>query len=481
MSAPAERLKMSEAWKQWEGEIVEGRFPLRRFLGSSDHSAVFLTEVGQPPQKAALKFVEASSANIQAQLARWERAAKLSHPHLVRVLHFGSCRLGRASMLYVVSELAEENLSQILPARPLNSSEAEFMLRSVLEALAYLHGQGLVNGRLKPSNIMAVEEQLKIASDSVCRPGEKNFAGHPTIYDPPELTTAGLSGEGDVWSLGVTLVEALTQKPSLGDAIRQTDPSVPETLPVSFQEIARQCLRLDPQRRWTVSDIAAHLVPLAPAPQKNTASRYGLVIGGVAVLAGAVWVGQKFLDQKSASTPPPEARTVEPTTSSPAPAAPPSTSPAVAPPTSAEPAKPLDTRPSPSSPAVAAPTTSTQPAPAPRAAAPTQTPPSSASAPGSVVERFVPPVSQRSRSTINGKVRVTVKVDVDPSGKVTKAHLESPGPSHFFAKIALDAGPHWKFKAPQRNGEPVASQWYLRYAFGRSGTDVQPLQVSPRD
>jgi serine/threonine protein kinase len=162
MSAPAERLKMSEAWRQWEGEVVDERFLLQRFLGSSDHSAVFLTEIGQPPQKAALKFIEATAAGAQAQLSRWERASKLSHPHLIRILHFGGCRLGRASMLYVISEFAEENLSQILPVRALSPAEAEYMLRSVIEALAYLHGQGLVHGHLKPSNVMAVDEKLKI-------------------------------------------------------------------------------------------------------------------------------------------------------------------------------------------------------------------------------------------------------------------------------------------------------------------------------
>src|SRR5215469_13997337 len=189
MSAPAERLRMSEAWRQWEGEVVDQRFQLQRFLGSSDHSAVFLTEIGQPPQKAALKFVEATSAEAQSQLLRWERAAKLSHPHLIRVLHFGSCQLGRASMLYVVSEFAEENLSQILPARTLNSSEAEFMLRSALEALAYLHGQGLAHGRLKPANVMAVDEKLKISSDGICRAHEKLVGMVRTVYDPPEATT----------------------------------------------------------------------------------------------------------------------------------------------------------------------------------------------------------------------------------------------------------------------------------------------------
>jgi hypothetical protein len=30
--------------KQWEGRIVDGKFPLQKWLGGSEHSAVFLTE-----------------------------------------------------------------------------------------------------------------------------------------------------------------------------------------------------------------------------------------------------------------------------------------------------------------------------------------------------------------------------------------------------------------------------------------------------
>jgi TonB family protein len=514
MSAPAERLRMSEAWRQWEGEVVDQRFQLLRFLGSSDHSAVFLTEIGQPPQNAALKFVEAASADAQSQLARWERASKLSHPHLIRILHFGSCRLGRASMFYVVSEFAEENLSQILPVRALNSSEAEYMLRSVLEALAYLHGHGLVHGRLRPSNVMAVEEKLKISSDGVSRANEKPTNAVRTIYDPPEATTAGFSPAGDVWSLGVTLVEALTQRPSLGEGIRQGDPLLPETVPAPFLEIARQCLRLDPQRRWTVSDIAARLLPTAPPPKKNFPWRYGVAAAVLALIIGGVIVGQKFLSTGSESrsqqsrvdTPASEApqggapsgssshdqhtapATSAPTTSAPTPTTPAPTPPAPTPPVTKAPAAtvPVPSGATDQGKVNASPAPSTAPksdTSSPSAPSPARVPlPSApaASVPGKVLERVVPPVPQRSRSTISGHVRVTVKVDVDASGKVTRAHLEAPGPSHYFAKVAEDSATHWKFRPPQQNGQAVPSQWFLRYAFGRSGTEVYPTQIAPR-
>lgn len=49
---------MTEAWKKWEGQVVNGNFPLRQHLGGSDNSVVFLTEhkAKQIPS-AAIKLI----------------------------------------------------------------------------------------------------------------------------------------------------------------------------------------------------------------------------------------------------------------------------------------------------------------------------------------------------------------------------------------------------------------------------------------
>jgi hypothetical protein len=74
---------MTESWKNWEGQVADGQFHLRQYLGGSDHSAVFLTE--RESQKAAIKFIPADPDNAETQLSRWRQAAKLSHPHLLRI------------------------------------------------------------------------------------------------------------------------------------------------------------------------------------------------------------------------------------------------------------------------------------------------------------------------------------------------------------------------------------------------------------
>ncbi len=466
---------MTEAWKQWEGHVVDGRFTLREFQGSSDHSAVFLTNYGPHAQNAAIKFVEATPANAQTQLSRWQRAAQLSHPHLIRVLDSGRCQLGTAPFLYVITEFAEENLAQILPSRALSPSETEVMLRSMLEALAYLHGQGLAHGRLKPSNVMAVGDDLRLSSDGVAEGGDKSLKLRgSTVYDPPELATGGPSPAGDIWSLGVVLVEALTQRPADGKGIRQGEPVLPESIPSPFLEIARQCLRLDPTRRWTVPEIAARLLPHAAPPSASVMRPRYIVAAIVVLVAGALLAGPRLLRRSSGDAPVQTPTTEQPATPGPAPGE--QARIASQPNLSASP-KPAVPHTSSKKPDLPRDNSSSLPAPAASHPAGSKAT-TSGSASGAVAERVLPTVSHRSLNTITGKVRVGVRLSVDSSGRVVGAKLESPGPSEYFAKVALDASRRWKFTPPQVNGEASASQWILRYAFGRGGVEVNPAQVS---
>src|SRR5580704_14565761 len=204
---------MTEDSKQWEGQIVDRIFPLRQYLGGSDHSAVFLTEYGSgEPQKAAIKLFAAEAATAELQLSNWEFAGQLSHANLLRLFRSGRCRLGDNDLLYLVMEYAEEDLSQILPQRALTPEETRDMLSPVLDALEYLHGRGFVHGDLKPANILATGDHLKLSSDASSRIGASlSVLGRDGAYDPPEASGGMLTPAADVWSLGMTLVEVLTQ------------------------------------------------------------------------------------------------------------------------------------------------------------------------------------------------------------------------------------------------------------------------------
>lgn len=256
---------MSDSWRDSEGQVINGQFPLVRHLGGSDHSVVFATQRGKDKnEKAAIKFIQADAANADAQLARWKQVALLSHPNLIKVYESGRCQLAGLDLLYVVTDFAQENLAEFLPQRALSAEEARDMLEPFVDALSYLHAKGFAHGRIKPGNILAIDDQLKLSSDSICREGDTQIgAGKPDIYVAPE-TNGKATKAGDEWSLGATLVESLTQRPPEETA---GDPGFPDSLPQPFLEIARNTLRRDPKSRWTTADISNQLNPKPAAPK----------------------------------------------------------------------------------------------------------------------------------------------------------------------------------------------------------------------
>jgi TonB family protein len=76
-------------------------------------------------------------------------------------------------------------------------------------------------------------------------------------------------------------------------------------------------------------------------------------------------------------------------------------------------------------------------------------------------------------------VRVGIKVHVDPAGAVSNAELDSPGPSKYFADIALQAARKWAFTPPEVSGKSVASEWSLHFVFTQQDTKVTPNQTAP--
>jgi TonB family protein len=98
---------------------------------------------------------------------------------------------------------------------------------------------------------------------------------------------------------------------------------------------------------------------------------------------------------------------------------------------------------------------------------------------GEVLDEVLPEVSDKARATIRGTVRVSVRVHVDPTGDVSEAALDSPGPSRYFADLALKAARRWQFSSPEVDGHSVASDWLIRFHFSPSGSKAVPTQTTP--
>src|SRR4029077_8065122 len=249
----------SESWKRWEGRTVDGRFPLQRYLGGSGHSAVFLTVTqprGSDSEKAAIKLIRAGAGDANHQFLQWKAASELTHPNLIRIFEAGRGELDGTELLYVVMEYAEENLSQILPERALTAEETRGMLAPVLRTLQFVHDKGFVHGHIQPSNILAVADQVKLSSDTLSMAGERSSGARAaSAHAPPEAVTGASSTAGDVWQLGMTLIEVLTQHLPVWDRARMSAPQVPAAVPEPFREIAGHCLQVTAGERWTVGEI----------------------------------------------------------------------------------------------------------------------------------------------------------------------------------------------------------------------------------
>jgi TonB family protein len=98
---------------------------------------------------------------------------------------------------------------------------------------------------------------------------------------------------------------------------------------------------------------------------------------------------------------------------------------------------------------------------------------------GEVLEQVLPDASEKALATISGKVRVSVLAHVNPSGNVTEADFTDPGPSKYFADLALKAVRRWEFNSPEVNGRSVPSQWTIRFEFTSAGIKAFPKQVTP--
>ncbi|HKW63937.1 MAG TPA: TonB family protein [Candidatus Acidoferrum sp.] len=601
---------MSFSWKQYEGQVVNNAFPLQRYLGGSSESAVFLTQLAGPQSsKAAIKLVP-ESASTDLQLSLWRRASKLTHPNLLQLYQGGRCRLADMDLLYIVMEYAEEDLSQILPQRALTSAEARDMLGPVLDALSNLHAQGLVHSRLKPSNILATADQVKLSADRLFPAGEfRKSSAKRTAYDAPETASDALTPGSDVWSLGVLLIEVLTQRAPDSQA-RAPLQFAAESLAQPFRDIARHALEPDPQLRWTIATIEASLNPRAAAAVQG-ASRAAIPVSK----APAVPAAKPQVPRPAPNAPPPAPPIIQQPAASAAPAplspviptigrgpltssltapkhtplvpslgVPPATKASgkippsfPLPPIAAVSAQKNAPRSAPKQPIVlpsyvipiavglvvvgsiialpkilgwradtssasttaktraAAPQSHDQPADAkvsrgikPNASSPgrdssksaaakpsakdvshpspsspspatlrteTKASPdvsknsaaSSASAPGAsatsgkgeVLDQVLPDVSGKALATISGKVRVTVMAHVDASGNVSSADFENPGPSQYFADLAMKAMRRWEFNSAEVNGRSVPSQWLVRFEFTSSGVKVFPQQITP--
>ena len=87
--------------------------------------------------------------------------------------------------------------------RTLTEEEVSMLLVPTLNALEYLHANGLVHGHIKPSDIMAMGDRLKVSMDGVRKPGEAiDAAGAPVGAGVASGNAGNANGGGSVGTRG---------------------------------------------------------------------------------------------------------------------------------------------------------------------------------------------------------------------------------------------------------------------------------------
>jgi TonB family protein len=468
---------IGEVWTRWQGHVINDVFPLGRFLGCSDHSGVFLTRSAAPGlSEVAIKLVPTNRALAESQLPRWKKAGSLAHPHLLGLSQWGGCQLEGLPYLYIVMEYADQTLAQLLRHRALTDDEVREMLRPTLDVLAFLHSRDLVQGQLKPANILVVGDRLKLASDTIRRVSEGTVSlDAPTAYDPPEVRHGSNSTAADIWALGVTLFEAFTGRPPSDLGEPEEGAALPADFSPAFRDVVARCLSPSPKDRPSVTELlawaggpsaaslpAAPTEPAAaippepgppePAPPRNplppTATapeaagpappmaRFSkpralpaAVLGAVVILAVG-WSGIRLLSSHSTPPPPP-----------------------------AQNGSVLQTP-------GAAPVTAEVRAPV-SAELPTAPARSDVAKSSSALHEVIPEVPHSAHRSIRGHIKVWVRVIVDQDGSVYAATLDRAGSSRYFQRLAIDAAKKWTFSPIDT---PSRRLMQVRFDFSRDGT-----------
>ena len=506
-------MEIASFGNEWEGRVVEGRFPLLQLLGGSGNSSSFLT-VLPGLQEALIQLILADGAEANAYVSQWDFAMALSHPHLAKILAAGRCVIDRRDLVYVVSERSYSTLSKIIQEGALKANSAREIFTPVLNALSYLHENGVVHGHVNPSNIQLTDLQPKLSMTDLLVAGMANRSISASgNYDAPELRHGVVTAAADTWSVGMTLWEAVTHAQPSWDPSGNEEPRIPQSLPRPFREIVRDCLRLDPLQRCTIQDVLQRLdesksVPVSDGPnpvkidsplheaapipasefpvtdepeahsskaerirdeevpepvlfskslshfEETPLSRFRIMPFIVVLLAAAaliafLWVRTHGIPSVLTSLSVPPVSPSSPPEQSTAPA-----------PSAANPPEPESSQPESKAQSSAPPQTETENAPAPKQPAPE--PPHAADharaageeAKSAIVKRVLPTISPGARDGMRRPVEVLIRVSVNREGTVADASYVWPGPGNYFARLAQRASLEWEFRPPTRHGGP---------------------------
>jgi transcriptional regulator with GAF, ATPase, and Fis domain/tetratricopeptide (TPR) repeat protein len=215
-------------------EIFAARYRVLGGLSAGAQGEVFLVEDMTQGSRCALKLLpaQASATHLRGEFAR---LTELAHPNIVRVLDAGVLGSGQAGgRAFLVTEyLAGPTLAESLPSDSPVARFTQFShaAEALADALAYLHGRGILHGDLSPANVRCDDAGRPILIDfglaerdpPAMVSGQQGVTG--TLgFIAPEALLGERSPAGDLFALGATLYDAWAGAPPFGlgiEAVRR--------------------------------------------------------------------------------------------------------------------------------------------------------------------------------------------------------------------------------------------------------------------
>jgi eukaryotic-like serine/threonine-protein kinase len=201
------------------GRVLDGRYRLVAPIGSGASATVYLADDVRLRRRVAVKVLHPQLADDEQFLRRFQAeaqaAAALNDPHVMAVYDWG-----RDEVPYLVTEyLGGGSLRGVLDQGVrLSLSQALLVGLQATRGLEYAHRRGFVHRDIKPANLLfGDDERLRIADFGLARalaeagwtePG--TMLGTVRYASPEQAKGARVEPRSDVYSLGLTLIEAVS-------------------------------------------------------------------------------------------------------------------------------------------------------------------------------------------------------------------------------------------------------------------------------
>lgn len=303
------------------GQVFES-YQITALAGKGGMGAVYKARDLRLDRDVAIKVMDPHLAGDEAFMKRFRVEAKalahLNNTHIVKIHTLEESKLG----VCIVMEFVEgKTLAEIIKnSGPLDPARAIHLFDQVLAAFEHAHKAGVVHRDVKPGNIMVTaEDEAKVTDFGLAKVSQSSgatmtqLAGGTLYYMPPEQVEGGtqVDHRGDLYSIGMTLFEALTGAVPFDDtasdyAIRKTivegkirpPRDINPRIPRKLNEFVIKSIAKDPGRRFqTATDMKAALrsidlggsLPVPPASKKG---RMVLVasVGVIALAAGVYFL-----------------------------------------------------------------------------------------------------------------------------------------------------------------------------------------------